>query len=96
MAARNLKAVPPVDDKRSARRKSAVKSIKDAAGESRRVLLVALRDKIAGELDEGVPARELSSLSLRLIALTEQIAELDAEESGDDVGDAAATPDEKW
>lgn len=78
----------------SSRRKAT--TIKAAAGKSRRDLLVALRDKIAGELDEGVPARDLASLSLRLVNLTEQIAEIDAEEKGDDVGDAAATPDEPW
>lgn len=71
-------------------------SIQAAAGQSRRDLLVALRDKIAAELDAGVPARDLASLSLRLVNLTEQIAEIDAEEKGDDVGDAAATPDEPW
>lgn len=79
----------------SSRRKRE-QSIKAAAGGSRRDLLVALRDKIAGELDAGVPARDLASLSLRLVNITEQIAEIDAEEKGDDVGDAAATPDEPW
>lgn len=67
-----------------------------AAGGSRRDLLVALRNKIAGELDEGVPPRDLASLSLRLVQITEEIAEIDAEENGDDVGDAATTPDEPW
>ena len=71
-------------------------SVKGAASGSRRDLLVALRDKIAGEIDEGVPARDLASLSMRLLTITEQIAEIDAAESGDDVGDAAASPDESW
>ena len=70
--------------------------VKGAAAGSRRDLLVALRDKIAGEIDNGVPARDLASLSMRLLTITEQIAEIDAAESGDDVGDAAATPDERW
>lgn len=67
-----------------------------ASGGDRRALLVALRDTIAEEIDGGVPARDLASLSLRLIAITGEIAEIDAAEDGDDVGDAAGTPDEKW
>lgn len=88
MGARKLKAVPPVAD--------ASATVHGAASGTRRDLLVALRDKIAGEIDGGVPARDLASLSMRLLTLAEQIAEIDAEESGDDVGDAAATPDERW
>ena len=80
----------------SSRRKKAPQGVKAAASGSRRELLEALRDKIAGEIDEGVPARDLASLSMRLLTITEQIAAIDAEESADDVGDAAATPDEKW
>lgn len=82
----------------SSRRKGSgqPESVKGAASGSRRDLLVALRDKIASEIDEGVPARDLASLSMRLLTITEQIAEIDAAESGDDVGDAAATPDERW
>lgn len=82
----------------SSRRKAepAPAGVKGAAAGSRRDLLEALRDKIAGEIDEGVPARDLASLSMRLLTIADQIAAIDAEESADDVGDAAATPDEKW
>lgn len=79
-----------------ASRRRAQDTIVSAAGKSRRDLLVALRDKIAGELDAGVPPRDLASLSLRLVKITEEIAEIDAEEKGDSVGDAATTPDEPW
>lgn len=79
------------------RRKSAAPvTIKAAAAKSRRDLLVALRDKIAGDLDDGVPARELASLSKRLVDIAEEIAQIDADKKGDDVGDAAATPDEPF
>src|SRR5690554_6627900 len=88
--------VVPMSSRRKSTSKQEPASIKTAAGGTRRDLLVALRDKIAGELDEGVPARDLASLSLRLVNLSEQIAEIDAAEEGDDVGDAAATPDEPW
>ena len=71
-------------------------SITDAARGSSRELLEALRDHIASELDEGVPARELAALSKRLMDIRKEIEALDAEEEGDDIGDAAATPDEPW
>ena len=73
---------------------SSVKSAADSG--SRRDLLVALRDRIALDIDAGVPARDLASLSLRLLAITAEIAEIDAAEEGDDVADAASTPDETW
>lgn len=80
----------------ASRRKGKVLTVQVAAGASRRDLLVALRDKIAGEIDEGVPARDLASLSKRLLEIAEQIAALDAEDQQDEVSDAAATPDESW
>lgn len=71
-------------------------TIATAAAEGRRELLVALRDEIAGRLDDGVPPRDLASLSLRLVNLADEIAALDAKENGDDVGNAAGTPDAVW
>lgn len=71
-------------------------SIKDAAAGSARDLLVALRDNIASQIDAGVPPRDLASLSRRLLEIARDIAAIDAEGAGDDVGDAAATPDEPW
>lgn len=71
-------------------------TIGTAAAAGRRELLVALRDTIAYQLDEGVAARDLASLSLRLVNLVDEIAALDAKENGDDVGTAAGTPDAAW
>ena len=62
----------------------------------RRALLVALRDNIAREIDGGVAARDLASLSLRLMAITEELEGLGGPEEEDDVADAAATPDEAF
>src|SRR4051794_13607539 len=62
----------------------------------RRRLLVSLRNHIAAQLDEGVPPRDLASLSMRLLAIQAEIAEIDAVVEGDDVSHAAATPDEVW
>ena len=70
-------------------------SIAHAASQgTERDLLVALRDHIAKELDGGVPARELASLTKRLMDIRREIAVLDAKEQGDAVGTAAATPDQ--
>ena len=71
-------------------------TISAAAATGRRELLVALRDSIASRLDEGVPPRDMASLSLRLVNLADEIDALDAKENGDDVGAAAATPDAAW
>ena len=71
-------------------------TIAKAAGKNKRELLIALRDKIAAEIDDGVAARDLAALSRRVLEITDQIEEMDAEGKGDDVGSAAATPDEPW
>lgn len=72
-------------------------NISDAAASgTERDLLVAMRDKIAADLDEGVPPRDLASLTKRLMEITREIKAIDAAENGDEVGDAAATPDEAW
>lgn len=69
--------------------------IAQAASEgTQRDLLVAMRDRIATDLDDGVPARELASLTKRLMDIVREIATIDAEEKGDAVGAAAATPDQ--
>lgn len=67
-----------------------------AALSGRLDLLIALRDKIAAEIDSGVPARDLAALSLRLITLTEEIASMEAKSTDDDIGTAAVTPDAAW
>ena len=64
-----------------------------AASGDRRQLLEALRDLISAELDEGVPARELASLSKRLVDISNELESLD---DCDDISRAAATPDEDW
>jgi len=64
---------------------------------SYRELLVALRSRIAKAVqDDDTPAREVAALTLRLLDIVKEIAELDAAEGTDDVGAAAGTPDEEW
>ena len=96
MAARKLKVVSDETGVGEPGMAGELQSVKSAAASSHRDLLVALRDKIAGDIDAGVPARDLASLSRRLLEITEQIAKIDADDKGDDVGEAADTPDEAW
>ena len=69
-------------------------SVSWAAAEGRRELLVALRDKIAGEIDGDCHPRDLASLSRRLVDISEQL-ELSGSVS-DGIAVAAATEDEAW
>lgn len=87
---RNLKAVGPDD------RPPAPTTVKAAAAISRVDLLRSLRDRIASDIDEGVPARDLASLSKRLLDISKELDDLEAAENGNAVSDAAATPDEAW
>ena len=62
-----------------------------------RDLLVALRSRIATDIDNpNTPPRDLAALSIRLLAIVKDIEALDAEARMDDIGEAAATPDEAW
>jgi hypothetical protein len=68
-----------------------------AASGSRRDLLVALRTRIAADVDApNTPARDLAALSRRLLEIAKDIEAIDAHDEGDEVGDAASTPDEEW
>lgn len=66
-----------------------------AAAKSRRDLLRALRDRIASDIDAGVPARDLASLSKRLLDISKELDDLEGAVD-DDVSTAATTPDEAW
>ena len=68
-----------------------------AASGTPRDLLVALRARIASDIDDpDTPARDLAALSRRLLEIARDINAIDARDQGDDVGRAAATPDEAW
>lgn len=93
VAARKLSVVSGGDDVAP----SASKTVKSAASSgSYRDLLIALRDNIAGEIDGGIQARDLASLSRRLLEISKEIEAIDAADNGDDIGEAAVTPDEEW
>lgn len=64
---------------------------------TRRELLVAMRSRIATDIDsQDTPARDLAALTRRLLDIVKEIEQIDAEDSDDDIGTAAATPDEAW
>lgn len=67
-----------------------------AASGSRTALLVAMRDRIATDLDNGVQARDLASLTRRLLEIAKEIESINAAAKRDAVGAAAATADESW
>ena len=73
-----------------------VVSIAAAARATERELLESLRDTIAQAIDDGVPARDLASLSRRLLEIKRELAALEVEEEGDEIDAAAANPDEPW
>lgn len=72
------------------------KSVKDAASKGTpRELLVALRDRIAEDLDSRATlARDLASLSKRLMELQREIAAIDAQ--AEQEGKGGAVPDEDF
>lgn len=51
-----------------------------AAREDTEGMLTAMRDELAQQLDDGVPARELASVSKRLIEIHKELGALRAEQ----------------
>jgi len=63
----------------------------------RRELLVSLRARIATDIDNpNTPSRDLAALSRRLLEIAKEIESIDSHSRGDEIGEAAATPDEEW
>lgn len=68
-------------------------TIKAAAEMSERQLLAAMRTRVATEIDAGVPAHALAPLMRQLRELDKEIRAIDSRAGGDDIGEAASTPD---
>jgi len=93
MASRKpLRAVAP--DEKPAR----AKTITEAADAgTQRELLSAMRTRIAKAVeDASTPARDLAALSRRLLEIAREIEAIDSRAGGDDLGDAANTPDDQF
>lgn len=88
---RKLAVVPE-----GAKAKAAPTTIKAAAEHSERALLVALRSKIAAELDAGVPAAYLAPASRQLREIDKELRALDARVKQEAEEDASGHPDEAW
>lgn len=75
-------------------------SLSAAAGLGRFDQLVALRDRLATEIDSSETlARDLASMSIRYMAVIREIDELraaQASKEGDELGEAAESPDETF
>lgn len=67
-------------------------SVAASARAGRLEALTALRDKIAAMIDEGVPPRDMASLSKRLIEVMDDINSLETSEEGK----AVSVDDERW
>lgn len=89
--ATKLRAVAP--DEVGPTKKHTVTSA--AAEGSLRDLLVAMRDRVAKDVESpNTPARDLAALTRRLLEITKEIEAIDAK--GDPDVDNAPTPDAAW
>lgn len=95
MVARKLAAVPDPPAPEEEQEVTPALSVKAAAATSRLALLAALRDSIAGEIDAGVQARDLASLSRRLMEIATEIETLEQREA-EDGGGAGNAEDEEF
>jgi hypothetical protein len=98
MAARKspLRSVKP-DEKPPAKRKGPQTVSEAAESGDRRELLVAMRTRLAKAVqDVNTPARDLAALSRRLLEVANEIEAIDLAAGEDEVGKAAATPDDEW
>ena len=70
------------------------KSITEAADHgTRRELLVATRARVAAAVeDKNTPARDLASLTIRLMAIANEIEAIDAKEAGDSRAEVTDQP----
>jgi hypothetical protein len=71
-------------------------AIRDAAGESDREFLVALRDHIASTLDGTPPPHTIAGLTKQLMEVRRELARLDSADGQDDIGEAVNTPNEPF
>ena len=70
-------------------------NIKEAVERSERDLLVAMRRKVASEIDAGVPAHALAPLMRQMRELDKEIRALDAREDQEGAS-SGPTEDEAW
>lgn len=75
-------------------RKTVPKSLAEAVTSDQMTLLVALRDKLAREIDKGaVPAHALRGVVSEIRDLDRSIRALEVRTDGDDITEATGAPD---
>ena|SRR5690348_9016328 len=91
-----LRTVQP--DEKAPERPKKRKSVTQAADDgTQRDLLVALRTRIAKQVeDPNCPPRDLAALSRRLLEIAKEIEAIDAAAEEEAAEGAGATPDEEW
>lgn len=90
--ATKLRAVAPGETAKPAKKLSVTEA---AAEGSLRELLVAMRDRVAKDVESpNTPARDLAALTRRLMEITKEIEAIDAK--GESDVDNAPTPDAAW
>lgn len=68
-----------------------MRNISDAAANgTRKDVLIALRDRIAAELEAGVPARDLAPLARQLRDITKELDDMNAGREASPANDLAA------
>jgi hypothetical protein len=75
------------------RGKSKPKTILAASAGDERTFLVALREKLAGEIDKGVPAHAVRGIVAEMRDLDRSIRAIDLHDDGDDITEATRVPD---
>jgi hypothetical protein len=92
MTARKFRAVTEGETAPEPARAKTVTQAADTG--THRDLLVAMRDRVAKAVeDPNTPARDLAALTRRLLEIAREIEAIDSRAGGDDIGDAASTPD---
>lgn len=72
------------------------RTILGAVKRGKREMLEALRDNVARTIDQGVPPRDLASLTKRLMEIETELEAVMVEEQGDVIGSAAQIEDHAW
>jgi len=87
-----LKVVPP-----GARARVAMTVLEAAESGSYLDELLALRRRCAAAISNPeTPARDLAALMRRQLDISKEIRAIESRTGGDEVGNAAGTPDEEW
>ena len=94
MPAKNHVRAVGADERATTPRRPPV-TIKEAAGMTERDLLVAMRTKVAAEIDAGVPAHALAPLMRQLRDFDKEIRALDARDQ-EEAPSSGPTADESW